>query len=77
MLLHEGLGRDLRSWTHAWHALSTTRRIAAIDARLDRVVADLTTRAHNCTALLSDVLAPAPLERQHLFTFVRRLCTSR
>lgn len=74
VLLHEGLGRDLRSWTHPWHALSTTRSVAHIDARLDRVVADLTTQAHNCAALLSDVLAPAPLDRQEFFTFVRRLC---
>jgi type IV secretion/conjugal transfer VirB4 family ATPase len=74
VLLHEGLGRDLRSWAHPWHALSTTQRVADIDARLDRVVAELTTQAHNCAALLSDVLAPAPLDRQQLFTFVRRLC---
>src|SRR5215471_6242207 len=59
VLLHEGLGRGPRTWTQPWHALSSSRRIADLDASLDRAIDDLLTQAHACAALLSDALEPS------------------
>jgi type IV secretion/conjugal transfer VirB4 family ATPase len=74
VLLHEGLGRALRSWTQPWHALSDRKRNADIDTRLDRAIDDLTAQAQTCAALLSDVLDPVALSRHEVFAFIRRLC---
>ncbi|HLZ44874.1 MAG TPA: hypothetical protein VKQ05_04275, partial [Gemmatimonadales bacterium] len=74
VLLHEGLPRGLRTWTHPWHALSRRQRNAHIDAHLDRAIDGLIAQAHTCAALLSDVLAPVALSRDDVFAFVRRLC---
>jgi type IV secretion system protein TrbE len=74
VLLHEGLGRGLRTWTHPWDALSDRRRNARIDAQIERAVDDLAAQAHTCSALLSDVLEPVALNRDEVFGFVRRLC---
>src|SRR6516165_6781190 len=76
VLLHEGRGGrgGLRWWTQPWHALSTRRQRAAIDARLARAIDELTGHAQTCASLLSDVLDPVALSREEVFTFVRRLC---
>jgi type IV secretion system protein VirB4 len=75
VLLHEGHRRGgLRTWTQPWHAFSTRRRSAAIDARLARAIDDLTGQAQTCASLLSDVLDPVALSREEVFALIRRLC---
>jgi type IV secretion/conjugal transfer VirB4 family ATPase len=74
VLLHEGPGRGLRSWTRPWLALSVRRRNALFELQLGRAIDDLTAHARTCAALLSDVLDPVPLSQQEAFGFFRRLC---
>jgi len=74
VLLHEGFARRPPCLSAPWQMLSSKARQSQLDAELNRAVDQLTVQADACAVLLSDVLRPAPLSKEEVFRFVRRLC---